>query len=67
MEEKKNTCPIHFHYHYTRRILFFGKYIGYMEWRTRGSKYIVIDKHKFRSIFLFSDVYCKECDVWHFV
>lgn len=32
----------------------------------RWSKYIVIDKHKFINWFKGKDVYCNECDKWHF-
>lgn len=65
-EEKIQTCPVHFHFNYTRRILFIFKDVGYMAWKTRGSYYITINEHRYRNIFLFSDVYCKECNKWHY-
>lgn len=70
---KKNICPEHKPDHeriatWRKPIKFFGNEIGFLQYKTGGSfsQFIVVAKHKFRRFFFTKDVYCEECDQWHF-
>ena len=65
------TCPIHKLISHQIEIKnLFGTIVGYLKWNSRGlgsmSRYIAIDKHKNRKWFIGKDVYCNECERWHF-
>lgn len=68
MTTEKKTCPIHILIHHSVEIMNLAfKVIGHLEYNEGNfSRYITIDKHKNRSIFYNKDVYCNQCECWHF-
>jgi len=66
--EAINKCPTKIHSYWVAETpLFWGdKLVGAWEERQRGSSYVSIKEHCDRGLFFCMDVYCKQCEQWHF-
>ena len=71
-EETISYCPQDIHYSeltkYELKLPILGT-VGYYvrnQRKLNNSCWIQITAHKYRKYFIFKDVYCKECDCWHF-